>query len=116
MTGGHPSKIYRYDTNLPIIADKMLRKGISYVSYLLTIKNRNEFASSINYFSDIEKINKKLEFQLNDGHYKKILLELFVIIPKKFKQPNQESSIKFLLLYKKYLDILLPEFFKNFNF
>jgi len=109
LTGGHPSKIYQYDTNLPKQADKLLKKIINYITYLTTLANdgaKPEIGKDNDYNFDL--IDKKIENLLEGGYYKQIILELITIVPKKFRNPDSKAANKLLAIYKKYFNIILP--------
>lgn len=109
LTGGHPSKIYQYDMNLPEQADKLLKKIINYITYLTTLVNGgtvSELGEDNNY--NFELMDKKIENLLKSGYYRQIILELITIVPKQFRNPNSKTASKLLNIYRKYFDIILP--------
>lgn len=109
LTGGHPSKIYRYDTNLPEQADKLLKKIINYTTYLTTLVNDGAISGSgEDNDCDFDLMDKKIENLLKDGYYRQIILELITVVPKKFRNPDSKTANKLLSIYKKYFDIILP--------
>ncbi len=105
LTGGHPSKIYQYDINLPEQADKLLKKVTNYIMYLTTLVN-NVVSEEDDYIFRL--MDKKMENLLKNGYYKQIILELITIIPRQFRNPNSKTASKLLSIYKKYFDIILP--------
>ncbi len=108
LTGGHPSKIYQYDTNLPQQADKLMKKVTNYTTYLATLVLNKEIESDKNDIHELEILNKKLENLLKNGHYRQVILELITIVPKNFRNPSGKSAVELLNIYKKYFNILLP--------
>ncbi len=118
LTGGHPSKIYHYDESLPKQADKLLKRAISYMTYLLTTKNsgmkfhkKNDDDMSV--FSDIDgKVGKLIE----EGYYRHVILELFSVVPKKHQSLTPNSASLMFYVYKKYINILLPSLMDSFDY
>ena len=116
LTGGHPSKIYHYDDNLPDQASKMLNNFINYILYLLAIKEE-----SIDDNLDdrnrifLDNIEKNIEKYIETGFFKQAIVELISIIPKKYKKVDRKMADKILEIYSQYLDIFLPGLLINFN-
>ncbi|KKQ94918.1 MAG: hypothetical protein UT66_C0004G0034 [candidate division CPR2 bacterium GW2011_GWC1_39_9] len=108
LAGGHPSKIYQYDTNLPQQADKLLKKVTNYTTYLTTLTVDEKIESDENDLLGLEILDKKIENLLKSGYYRQVILELITIVPKNFRNPDSRSAIKLLNIYKKYFNILLP--------
>jgi len=116
LTGGHPSKIYHYDHNLPGQSSKMLDNFINYILYLLAIKDESTEDNPDNgnrIFLD--NIEKSIEKYIENGFFKQAIVELISIIPKKYKKVDRTTADKILRIYSQYLDIFLPGLLINFN-
>lgn len=117
LTGGHPSKIYHYDKTLPNQADKLLKKFINYITYLISIKNADKKLYKNNECSSLPApINNKIEKLIKEGYYRQAILELFSIIPRKYRSPNGSLANQLLSVYRKYVGMLLPSLMNNFNY
>jgi hypothetical protein len=110
----HPSKVFEYDINTPKEIENILKKFSNYISYLnLCIKNDiNSFKEN----DELLKIENKIIKDMDNWYFKQALIELLIIIPKKYSLPNKKSASDILKLYKKYLDILTPGLINNFNY
>ena len=107
MTGGHPSKLYNYDVNLPKTVMDMTKNFKEYINFLNSIymKNRNV---SIN--NEYEKDKEEIEKNIETGYYQQAIIDMMKIMPKKNKQITPSQAKEILNIYKEYLDILLPNF------
>lgn len=107
MTGGHPSKLYNYDINLPNMVMEMTRNFREYINYINSIYLKNRGAVQTNEF---ENDKKEIEKNIENGYYKQSIIHMMKIMPKKYKNitPNQAKEI--LKIYQQYLEILLPNF------
>ena len=107
MTGGHPSKLYNYDVNLPKTVMDMTKNFKEYINFLNSIymKNRN---ASIN--NEYEKDKEEIEKNIETGYYQQAIVHMMKIMPKKNKQITPSQAKEILNIYKEYLDILLPNF------
>ena len=107
MTGGHPSKIYSYDTNLPQKIKKMTQDFKEYLNYLNSIYFRDVKAPIKNiYYRDKQEIEKDIE----EGYYQQAIIHIMKIMPKKNKNISPSQAKEILKIYKEYLDILVPDF------
>lgn len=119
LTGGHPSKIYHYDKNLPEQANKLLKRMQSYISYLITLTYK-EYEKVKRKIAEPNKellvLEKRLEKLLINGSYRNVLLELGAIIPKKYNDIDKDEAEQLQNIYMKYLGYLLPSFQDSFEF
>ena len=110
LGGGHPSKMYEYDKNLPIQADRLLVEFYKHFNHLINIVG-NEFVSDKEQQANprIVTMSSEIEKNIEQGYYRQAIIELLSILPKKYKKNINNQDAKFLLLvYKKYSSILLP--------
>lgn len=107
MTGGHPSKLYNYDVNLPKTVMEMTRNFKEYINYLYSIYLKDKKAIATN---ELEKDKNEILKNIEAGYYQQAIVHMMKIMPKKYKNitPNQAKEI--LQIYQEYLDILLPNF------
>ena len=59
---------------------------------------------------DIENQSNKINKLIEEGYFRQAIIELLVTIPSSYKNPSIESRAKLLLLYKKYLNIFIPDY------
>ena len=118
LTGGHPSRIYQYDEDLPRQAEKLLKRIQSYVSYLLSIMYDEEIEDKrkSELDSKVSNIEKKLERSMREGSYRQVLLELGSALPRRYKSVNVSEAKQLFYLYNKYLGYLLPSLQNSFDF
>lgn len=117
LTGGHPSKIYHYDNDLPRQADRLLKRMENYLSYLLVVlaSETDLVKETPEKNSSILGLEKKLERFMKSGLYKDALLELGTVIPKKHKSVDIAEAKKLIEIYQEYLGYLLPSFQNSFG-
>ena len=107
MTGGHPSKLYNYDINLPTEVSKMTEYFKEYINYLYSVylQNKNN-VDEIELKEERDEIKKYIE----QGYYKQAIVYMMKIIPKKNRNINATQAKAILNLYSEYLEILVPNF------
>jgi len=107
LQGGHPSKTYEYNQSLSIEVDRLIANFTNYFTYLLSLANKKiniENAEDL----PIKTICDSIEKNINNGYYRQVVIELFSIVPQKYKIRTTKSARSLIVLYKRYLDILLP--------
>lgn len=110
MQGGHPSKAYKYDESLIAQINRMLKSFERYYISLYTLTPCRNPEKSQEMF---KQIFKNLDANIENGYFRQAIIELFLIIPKKYNTKNQNSTHDLINLYKKYLEILLPGLLKD---
>lgn len=107
MTGGHPSKLYNYDINLPNAVIEMTKNFKEYINYLYSVYLKDKDSRETEELKiDREQIEKNIE----SGYYQQAIIHMMKIIPKKHKNVTPNEAKEILKIYHEYLDILLPEF------
>lgn len=115
LGGGHPSKTYNYDKELPAQVDKLLNNFINYYTYLVSLANKEIHTNKIEEEKiEIETICNAIEENINKGYYRQAIIELLSILPAKYGSPTSKTASLLISLYKKYLDILLPSLLNSF--
>lgn len=112
LSGGNLSKAYNYDRNLPDTAQKMIDSLSSYLIWLSTIANHTVETTSEE-ISDLDDEMLRLEKLIQTGYFRQAVIELFTLIPKKYKSPDKKSAHLLLSFYEKYLNIFLPSLFED---
>lgn len=115
LQGGHPSKTYEYNQSLPIEADKLINNFTNYFIYLFSLVNKEiniEKAKKENL--PIKTICDTIEKNINNGYYRQAIIELLSFIPQKYKIRTGKSARSLIAIYKRYLDILLPNLLEIF--
>lgn len=107
MTGGHPSKLYNYDINLPNTVMEMTKNFKEYIDYLNAVYLKDRQAKVTNNF---EKDRKEIEKNIEAGYYQQAIVHMMKIMPKKYKNTTPSQAKEILQVYQEYLDILLPNF------
>lgn len=107
MTGGHPSKLYNYDTNLPNEIAIMTEYFKEYVNYLYSIYLQNRTVEATNDFS---KDRLEIERNIEQGYYKQAIIHMMKIMPKNNKEIKASRAKEILGIYHDYLEILVPNF------
>lgn len=107
MTGGHPSKLYNYDLNLPSEVMRMTRYFKEYINYLYStyLKNKN-----ISIVESLDKERTEIQKNIENGYYQQAIVYMMKIMPKLNKDITSEKAKAILELYKEYLEILVPNF------
>ena len=105
MTGGHPSKLYNYDLNLPNEIVKMTNYFMEYVNYLYS-KYLQDI--NINPTNELEKERNEIMSYIEDGYYKQAIILMMKIIPKQNKNVDSAKAKEILGIYKEFLDIIVP--------
>lgn len=105
MTGGHPSKLYNYDVNLPNEVVKMTNYFKEYVNYLYSVYLQNKDVVSTN---ELENERKLIEKNIEEGYYKQAIVQMMKIIPKNNKNVSSSKAKEILEIYKEYLEIVAP--------
>lgn len=108
LTGGHPSRIYHYEPDLPKQAGRLLKKVLNYSSYLRILINYSSRSASAENSNSVKRLRKRLKDLLERGYYKTIILELITVTPKRFCNPDQKTARELFAVYKEYFDLLLP--------
>jgi len=116
LGGGHPSKTYKYDQTLSEQANKMLGAFSNYYTLLISLIN-GEIQSA-----DFEKkvISQKqlidvVEAAIQRGYYRQAVIALLSVFPEKYSIPTKKTASILILIYKRYLDILLPGLLETFK-
>lgn len=104
MTGGHPSKLYNYDLNLPNEVVEMTKYFKEYINYLNSVYLKNKCENIYTLEQDREKVKEYIE----EGYYKQAIIHMMRIIPKNNKNINASRARAILELYNEYLEILVP--------
>ena len=107
MTGGHPSKLYNYDINLPNEIAKMTEYFKEYVNYLYSIYLKDRTVEATNDFS---KDRLEIERNIEQGYYKQAIIHMMKIMPKNNKEIQAFRAKEILGIYHDYLEILVPNF------
>jgi leucyl-tRNA synthetase len=116
LQGGHPSKTYTYDHNLPGQIDKLLANFTSWYTYLLSLANKEIRIKNTNKEElPIKIICDTIEGNIDGGYYRQAVTELLSILPKKYKVRTAKSARSLIAIYKKYLGVLLPSLLKGFD-
>lgn len=105
MTGGHPSKLYNYDLNLPNEIVKMTNYFMEYVNYLYS-KYLQDI--NINPTNELEKEKNEIMSYIEEGYYKQAIILMMKIIPKQNKNVDSAKAKEILGIYKEFLDIIVP--------
>ena len=103
LSGGNISKTYNYDRLLPHTARKML---LEFTDYLIFLKSAYTDGLQAN---NIDEYDSNIGKYINDGYLQRAVIELLVNIPAQNKRPNLNTRKRLLELYRKYLNIFLPE-------
>ena len=104
MSGGNISKTCNYEKELPQEAKTIID---NFSDYLVFLKS-NYYLGSQEF--DIENQSNKINKLIEEGYFRQAIIELLVTIPSSYKNPSIESRAKLLLLYKKYLNIFIPDY------
>ena len=116
LVGGHPSKMYNYDKNLPIQADKLLNNFISHYMHLISILGKNTVKIRGAKDLSISLASTSIEDNIERGYYRQAVIELLSILPKKYyESPSVRMANNLISVYNKYLEILLPGLISNFG-
>ena len=107
MTGGHPSKLYNYDIDLPNNVLKMTNEFKEYINYLNSKYLNNK---DINLNNEFKNDRIEIEKNINEGYYQQAITHMMKIMPKKYREISSEQAKELLSIYKEYLDILVPNF------
>ena len=107
MTGGHPSKLYNYDINLPNEIAKMTEYFKEYVNYLYSIYLQDKNVETTNDFAE-DRI--EIEKNIEQGYYKQAIIHMMKIMPKNNKEIKAPKAKEVLRIYHDYLEILVPNF------
>ena len=118
LTGGHPSKMYEYNKTLPVQADKLLNNFMSHYAHLLSIIDKKVYRDRPQKESLtselIKSICNNIEKNIQKGYYRQAVIELLSILPKEYyKFPAIKTAHFLISVYKKYVDILLPNLLNN---
>lgn len=105
MTGGHPSKLYNYDLNLPNEIMKMTNYFMEYVNYLYSKYLQN---TKVNATNELIKERKEITNYIEQGYYKQAIILMMKIIPKNNRIINSAKAKEILEIYKEFLDIIVP--------
>ncbi len=105
MTGGHPSKLYNYDLNLPSEIIKMTNYFMEYVNFLYSKFLQNTEVRSTN---ELNRERKEITNYIEQGYYKQAIILMMKIIPKNNRNINSAKAKEILEIYKEFLDIIVP--------
>ena len=105
MTGGHPSKLYNYDLNLPNEIMKMTNYFMEYVNYLYSKYLQN---TKVNATNELIKERKEITNYIEQGYYKQAIILMMKIIPKNNRIIDSAKAKEILEIYKEFLDIIVP--------
>lgn len=104
MSGGNISKICNYERELPKEVKTIMD---NFSDYLVFLKSNYYFGSQD---FDIEEQSNKINKLIEEGYFRQAIIELLVNIPSSYKNPTVESREKILLLFKKYINIFIPDY------
>ena len=105
MTGGHPSKLYNYDLNLPNEIMKMTNYFMEYVNYLYSKYLQNTKVDATN---ELIKERKEITNYIEQGYYKQAIILMMKIIPKNNRIIDSAKAKEILEIYNEFLDIIVP--------
>lgn len=105
MTGGHPSKLYNYDLNLPNEIMKMTNYFMEYVNYLYSKYLQN---TKVNATNELIKERKEITNYIEQGYYKQAIILMMKIIPKNNRIIDSAKAKEILEIYNEFLDIIVP--------
>ena len=104
MSGGNISKTCKYERELPKEAKMIIDKFSDYMVFLKS----NYYLGTQDI--DIEEQSNKINKLIEKGYFRQAIIELLVNIPSSYKNPSIEGRTKLLLLYKKFLNIFIPDY------
>ena len=110
MTGGHPSKVYQFDKQLPEQVDSMLEDFSAYLFFILASSDDINCDPG----SELTEFSNKIDTYIEGGSFRQAIVELMTIIPKKYKKPSKHEISRLLAFYEKYLNIFVPGFLETF--
>jgi len=113
LSGGNIAKSCSYDRNLPSFAIKLMENLSAYLIGLISKskQNLNNLLETSSLKPDENTVI--IEEHINTGYYRQAIIELFINIPKKNRNPDKSTIVNLLSFYRKYLDIFLPGYFNN---
>lgn len=116
LGGGHPSKMYEYDHNLPKLAEKLLRFFAWHYLELVSRFGNRGLLKSLSLCEEITVFERSIKKNIDSGYYRQAVIELLSILPRYYRN-NQTEKIAHQLLsvYNTYLDILLPNYRASFD-
>lgn len=107
MTGGHPSKMYAYDENLPQSTANMTRFFGEFVSYLKSVcLNRRDASVGV----DLSEDEKMILAYIDDGYFRQAIIHMMVIMPKKYGTADPAAAAALIAMYKRIMEFILPGF------
>jgi len=108
MSGGNISKTFNYEKNLPQTAKSIIDNFSDYLIFL-----KSNYSCGTQDF-DIEDYSHKINKLIEEGYIRQAIIELLVNIPSSNKNPSIKSKAKMQLLFKKYLNILIPSYAQSY--
>ena len=105
LCGGHPSKNYSYDANIPKQAIQMIENFLPIYQQLKTFSCHIKAVNK----ELLYKLELKLQNSIDNYYFKQAIIDLLVTIPKSISQDimSQEAAT-YISVFDKYLSILIP--------
>lgn len=116
LNGGHPSKMYNYDKSVTLTAKKIINNFVSYCQYMHTVSKSVSGVTIMENKTLYQLLSKKIEDNIQKGYLRQAVVDLLVVIPKKYKPLTKKDAATFIRFYAEYLTILLPGFLEDFDY
>lgn len=116
LSGGHPSKTYKYDKASLDYADKLLGAFPNYYTLLVAlVKGEVQSGDFQKEMMLPENLFDGVEENIQKGYYRQAIIDLLSTLPAKYPTPTKEMASRLLADYEKYLNILLPGILEGFQ-